>query len=395
MRNLICFLSFSLLSMGAVKNVQHTGDTAVGFKPADEATISSIVLTNAAGSSVLGAFSFIAPSSPFSGTMRFKDIRVYVSAVSASPALTPSLYSDANGAVGTLIETGTASGTLSAATWNTLGGFTVTSNLTAGAQYWVVLTCTAGTSATVAYSYSSNYSFPPIAATSVAPGAWGNTLASSTNNGSTWAGTSRAATVGFRLGFTDGTDDAYTGVPIVGFVPANGASEKLYTNSGSAQEFGVQFTSPSNAILKVRGVVMAIKNISATGDLRYRLYTGSSPSLVATTLTIPHIVIATSSSNVYIAFFATAQTINPNTVVSVTAGNTAADSSSAYLSTVKSSIDTDANSLPLFPFGGLKSINYTAGAWQAPKNTEVVPFWLILDSSGEFGTQASGGAYVQ
>jgi hypothetical protein len=313
--------------------------------------------------------------------MRLQDFRAYFPAASGSPKCTAKLYADNNGVPGTLIEAGAESAVIVAGTWVTLGGFTAASNLTEGAMYWILVFCTSGTSANVATSRGSSTSLgiPVSIAGSAAGGtSWGGIYLASFDNASSWGGGSGICVSGNRIGITDGTDTAYFGFPIATVGVSTGATEKLYTNAGNAQEFGSQFTSPPVTI-KVKGVVMYARDIGATGNLRYRIYTGSSPSLLATTNGVPPGNILNASPELYVAYFSAIQTINPSTVLSVVAGNSAADDSSHYYAVSKYTIDSDADSLNLWPYGGIQSIKLPANT---KLNSEFVPFYLLLDEPG-------------
>lgn len=389
----IGLLAVVLLS-AAVLTVQKPMPLTVGFGPATGS--SSYTMTNSGGTSALGAFSFVAPSSPFGGTMRLKDVRIITGTQTGSPKLTAALYSDSNGLPGSVIETGTESGVLTNGVWYSLGGFTSTSNLTAGTQYWVVLRCSSGTSSTVALQYLSSgaYGHPPTSSGAGGSGqAWGMTAVASTDNGSTWSTAWRYSVIGLRIGITDGTDDAYFGLPVGAFAGAIAASEKLYTNSGSAQEVGSYFTTPANATLNVRGVMMFVKrNSSPSGNVRFRLYSGTytSLTLLATTAAIPGGNITTSTGSLYTSYFPSTISVAGGTKLSVTAGNTAADDSTNCFNTNKWPVDSDTDSLALLPFAGMQSIKYSGGAWSVTSG-EAVPFWLLLDTDGEFEAPEGGG----
>jgi len=386
-------LAVAVLS-AAVLTVQKSMPLTVGFGPATGNT--AYTMTNNGESSAIGAFSFVAPQSPFSGTMRLKDIRVLTGTQSGSPKLTAVLYSDNNGLPGTSIETGSESGVLTNGVWYSLGGFTSTSNLTAGTQYWVVLRCNTGTNSATTFQYLSSgaYGHPPTSSGAGASGqAWGMTAVASSDNGATWNTAWRYSVAGIRVGITDGTDDAYLGLPVGAFTAGTAASEKLYTNSGSAQEFGSYFTTPANATLKVRGIMMFVKrNSSPSGNIRFRMYSGtySSLTLLGTTAAIPGGNITTSVGSLYTSYFSSTIEVAGGTQLSVTAGNTAADDSTNCFNTNKWPVDSDANSLPLLPFAGIQSIKYTGGNWSVTSG-EAVPFWLLLDTDGEFAETEGGG----
>ncbi len=389
-------VSFILPSVGMAANltIQQPSAQMIGFMPTLATNTTVVTSTGLLG------IGFVAPASPFSGTMRLQDITIYVSAVNTAPKLTAKLVSDNAGVpnyTSGVIETGTESAALSAGNWYTLSGFTTTSNLTAGTQYWIVLVCTTGTSVTVQYTIPGTLAFPPIGAYTAGSGmSWGETSATSADTGSTWTG-GYGGIAGFRIGFTDGTDNAYRGIAISAFAWANGATEKLFTDTGTAQEVGSRFTMPANAKVSVCAVGMQARQSGPpTGNLRFRIYSGSEMTLLGTTLGIPPGNVRSGGLNFYISRFTTPITMSAGTLYTVTAGNTAADDSTHYHSVYKYTIQNDATSAGLLPFGGMVLAKNSGGSWSTV-TTEVVPFAIYLCTGSEFLSVSAGGphAWVQ
>lgn len=371
-----------------VLSVQHAHGYCISCISSDSVGTTSVI-----SDTVWRAFSFVAPANPFGGTMCLKDFTCYYSAVGAAGTdkVTAKLCADASGIPnsGTVVESATETGAISAATWVT-HTFAGTTALTEGVQYWIFLVRTAGTSATVQCDNMTKTGWGYGMGGSSAGSGYSHGFVSvgTVDSGTAWATAPVARVAGFRVGLTDGTDTAYLGVPTGIATAAVGATEKLYTNTGAAQEVGSQFTLPSGTSIKVRAISMYIKkNTTPSGSVRFRLYTGSSPSLQATSTLIPPGVITNGA--VYTAYLSSSITIAGGTVVTVTAGNDSADSSSAYHYTLKNAIHDDADSKALLLFGGVQAAKLSGTTWTYV-DTEMVPFTLILDTSGEFSASSAG-----
>ena len=312
--------------------------------------------------------------------MYFGEFRFNLSGATGSPKVTISLYSDNVGAVGTLIQSSTQSGVLSTGQNSISAGFSATAALVPGTQYWVVAACTSGTSCVISFCGGANYWSFPISGPS-AGFEFGDGFATSSNNGTSWGSVNLICT-GHRIGITNGTDWSYFGVPVASLGEASGATEILFKNGSTQQEFGTQFTSPSNLILNVSGIAMLVRKRSATGNLFFKLYTGAAPAGAQSTYSAPSANLYGSGGAYYVlSFLNGSQRINPGSIVTVTANNSAADDASHYITTYKYTYDTDANSAALFPFASMASC-------KMPGNTlvssEIVPFWLMLDGNTPF-----------
>lgn len=375
----------------ATLTTQNLHSAAVLAAAIGSGAASTLVCTNAGASSVVLAFGFVCPKIMASG--RLNDIRFYVSAVSGSPTVTAELYSNsASNTPGTLIETGSVTCSPTGAGFWTCSGFTATSNLTEGTQYWIVLSCTAGTSVTINWIASTSV-YAGLALTSgLASATYGCLKVHSTDNKATWGGTATYGVTGWRLSFTDGTDTIYFGLPVINLSVANAATEKLYTNAGNVQEFGSLFTMPANVTFKMRSVAMhARKALSPTGTLRCRLYTGT--TLTATSVAIPAVNIITGGFPQYRFEFSTPQTLSPGVAYRIVLGNSADDDASNYFYTYKQTLADDATDRSLMPFATIQSTKLSGSSW-TDLDTEFVPFALIGDTDGAFVAGGGGGAPV-
>lgn len=314
-------------------------------------------------------------------------LRAYVSAVAgtlASGDITASLYDSTgtNGAPGSSIETGKLpSATITAAGWYDFTGFSTA--LTAGQLYYIVLKTGNATPA------SNNCTFrtitfananPPLTGSSLNRQGWGSAF--STDGGLSW--NFRIGSIGHRIGYSDGSFD---GIPVSATASA-AVGDGVY----STRESGIKFTSPINANLKVYGIGMYLnsKTGAPTGNPRFGLWTGSTPSNLGYTANIP------STANTTIqwlwSYFSSPKTIPANTEVRVTlAESTQSDASSDYYALREISGDTDSNSVLILPCDGTATKTYFDGSsWtDSPLGTSLFGFALLLDTAGEFSLPIS------
>jgi hypothetical protein len=273
--------------------------------------------------------------------------------------------------------------------WNGWSGFTC--SLTANTVYWAVFKNANATPASNNVTF--RYCQTLLGVPAIGHNRWGSVVATSTNSGGAWTRAGNIST-GPRFGFGDGT---YIGFPLSNSTVASAAI------FGST-EIGVKFPLPSNIKANVRGIYATMNSDvgTPTGNLRFRLYTGSSgaPTLAGTTATIPNAFHPVGASNAtYYAFFASnvvLDTTNGAAVtVRITASDDAADSSGNAYTLSEHTIDTDANSLALLPFGGSyqKTIT-TDGTNFTETNSLLYSMGLILDSDGEFAAPAAGGGLL-
>lgn len=312
-------------------------------------------------------------------------VRAFLSATAGSliaADVTCSLYSDSGGAPNASIEGPKSCGSApSGSAWYDWTGFTTA--LTGGTQYWLVFKNANGTPGTNFPTFRLITTMNSLLGGSAVHG---DVRKTSTDSGSTWAGTSNTQIAGFRLGFSDST---YGGLPL-----SNYAISPSGVGVYSARELGSMFTTPANASLKVIGIgaVFNAKTGTPTGNARFRLYTGASPSLLATT---DSLINASNITGVTVlaGYFSAVQTISASTIVRAVLGETTqSDASTARFNLNAFTVDTDAASLALMPFGSFQQTYFDGSTW-GETSSALVPIWLLLDDgAGEF---ASGGGGVQ
>lgn len=311
-------------------------------------------------------------------------VRAFLSATAGTmtaAGLTCELYSDSASSPNASIEgPKNCSTTPSGSGWYDWTGFTTVT--TAGTRYWLVFKNAQGTPASnnVTFRWVANSStFSALGSAST----FGAAKKHSTDSGSTWAGGTATAAAGWRIGFSDGS---YLGSPLSNFGTA-GVGVGVY----STRECGGMFTNPANATLNVAGlwILMNVKSGTPTGSGRLRLYTGSTPSLVATTETID--ISSVAAASLVFAYFSSVQQIAPNTIIRVVLGETAqADASANRYNVSFFTVDTDSASLALMPFGSFQQTYFDGTNW-AQTNSALVPCGLMLDDvAGEFGSGSGG-----
>lgn len=325
------------------------------------------------------AYGFQAPA----GGKTLSSVRAFLSATSGTliaSDLTCSLYSNSAGSPGSSIEGPKSCGSApSGSAWYDWTGFSTA--LTGGTQYWLVFKNANGTPAS---NFPTFRLIASLGGIIVGATVFGDSRKTSADSGSTWAGTSNSQIAGFRLGFSDGS---YAGLPLSNFA-VSGSGVGVY----SARELGSRFTTPSNGKLRVAGLFKSVnaKTGTPTGNARLRLYTGSSPSLLATTdslLSVPDIT----GVSIIQGYFSTVQTLDPGTVVRVVLSETTqSDASTNRFNSNVFTVDTDSNSLALMPFGGFVQTYFDGSSW-AETNSALIPCGLLLDDgAGEFAASASG-----
>lgn len=312
-------------------------------------------------------------------------IKARVSAVAAGPLGTNDcvcdIYSDTAG-VGpnaSLASSNTVTIVPTANSWVEFTGFSLA--VTAGTQYWIVLR-NANAAPTVTfptYAYGNPNSWIG-AGQSEAASFWGSgSVLTSVNSGGAWSSSIAAYSTGWRVQYSDGT---YDGTPI---------SSQGLLGAGSAsfgkQAVGVQLVTPPNAVWNVRGAQMCFNKTGTPGNGVFKLYNGS--TLLGTSAGIP--VANVTNSRCYAAMFPSTIIVQPGTTLNlVLCDLTTGDTSANVYKQMAYTIDNDANSFALMPFEGTLALvtttDYTASSPTFTKTqTQVVPFSLILDSTGEFG----------
>ncbi len=310
-------------------------------------------------------------------------VKVFASAVGGTLANTDlvcDIYSDTagTGPNASLASSSTVTATPTGAAWVEFTGFSLA--LTAGTQYWIVLRNANATPATnsITYRYGAANQFIGVAL-SESNGTYGSgVVKTSTNSGGAWSNSTAAYSWGWRVQYSDGTYDGAPFSAVSGLSAANGAFGK--------QAVGIQFVTPPNAVLNVRGAMLQFGKSGTPGGAVFKLYNGS--TLLATSATIP--VANITQTRCWSSLFPSTVVVNPGTTLNlVVADLTTADTSSNVYLPNAFTVDNDANSFALTPFEGTlrKAVttDYTAGSPTfSTDQTAVIPFALILDSTGEF-----------
>jgi hypothetical protein len=163
----------------------------------------------------------------------------------------------------------------------------------------------------------------------------------------------------------------------------------------AAREVGDVFTTPANAIWNVRGACMwmTTKAGTPTGNARVRLYDGV--TLLATTVsTWPA---GAAANGWYCGYFSANQVVaGGSTLRVVLSETTQSDTSSNAYRTHQYTIENNADSKALMPFGGTLQMTYTTDSTASPvvfteTATKIVPFALLLNTDGEFAATSGGG----
>ena len=271
-----------------------------------------------------------------------------------------------------------------------------TGSYTAGTQYWVIIKNANGTPAS---NYLTVYGGPQassaIGLTSIPALTWGSMT--STDSGSTWGNTINYNVWGLRLDWSDGTHD--------GFLATNGNQTSGSNGVFAANQIGVKFTLPANVTLQVTGVSMWLNREvgTPTGNLQYCIYTGSTttPTLLAHTNGVAHAQFAgltTTNQGWLRQSFTSTQTIAGGTTVRVTmCESTQSDSSSNRWDTVFYTIDGNAASEALTPWGATVETTSSDGITFTDTATAILPFALILDGATPWTavSRQTNTAYVQ
>lgn len=331
------------------------------------------------------AFAFI-PSE----TKTLSKVRVYFHNVTGTPASTDiafAIQADSSGnPSNTDLESKTISASPSATAYNEATSFTT--SCTGGTRYWIVIKNTHGTPASnnvqLRFPYQgTRQPFSRIGQMGQ-QAKWGWGWGQSTDGGSTYSTVSGLTNI--RLEFSDGS---IIGIPVTDCAALTGGSEQIY----SAREAGALVTIPATwPTLNVIGISMPIGFVGTApaGGLRFRLYTGASPSLLATTQTVP-------ADNVGAGYwvhahFSSVQAIAAGTVLRVVAGAVSGGDSSNFYYTSAVTIENAAASKALTPFGSTQ-FTYNNSGW-TETDTKVPGFALHLDTNGDFTVAGGGGRLI-
>lgn len=356
-------------------NNQKRGPQAVGFLPSYSFAgtgNATLTLNSATAWLTMGFQSDLAKT--------LARVRVFCTNVTGTPAPQVDVYSDVGGVPTTILATSTTtSPSPIAAGWVDFGGASTGLNLaiTAGVQYWAVLKNLAGSPASNRYTLGFGVpgTMPIQPGGGIATQGWNRLVTSGS------FGTPQLGVAGMRLEYTDGT---YDGFPISDI---STSANLVY----DANEAGVRFTVPPGATWNVRGAVMwSGKTGSPTGNLRFKLHTGSTPSLQATSLDILPGTVA--ANGPYTAYFPSTVALSPGTVVTLAASNSAADDgSNCYRSPALYTFDTSAGALKPLLDTLQSAVSTDSGASFALTATKFTPFGLLLDTDGPFAAGGGGG----
>lgn len=262
-------------------------------------------------------------------------------------------------------------------------GFTATSTLTAGTQYFAVVHSLNSKSVTYTVGVTG---VANLYASGGGSSTWGSITVSSTDGGSTWAGAAYPS-VGIRIQYSDGT---YEGTPIT-----NVAS--CATRLFGTQEFGTTFTTPAGVTLNVSSIAFWVRRLGSPGNLTLKLYNNAT---VIASATIPSNQVMNDQGRIYTVRFAPVA-VSGGTKLRVVGATSGGDSSNAYfIQSGEWSVENSAASRALLPFGGIAETACsgsctTSGNW-TDTNTKFITFGIGLSVSGEFncGSGGSGGQKV-
>jgi hypothetical protein len=328
-----------------------------------------------------------------SQTKTLNKVKLRISGVTGSLAATDlqcEVYSDKTTATAgtpnaSLASTTTVTVTPTGAIWVEFTGFS--QSLTGGTRYHIVVKNMNASPASnfPTFTVGAAVDFGGIFAiggphSNGSPNNFGTQRAVTTDAGTNWT-MEYTSQQHMRLEYSDGS---FEGHPI----------QAMATDGGRAfgtTEVGVVLTTPPGCTLNVIGAVgIAGKNASPTGNCSMKLWTGSTPGLVATSVNayIPALINTTLD---YMCFwFDGVQAIAPETETRFTLKNSAADSSTNAYCWRGHTWENDADSLALKPFNGTLSKTVLSGGSWTDTDTDTFPFGLLLDGANPF--TASGGS---
>lgn len=386
MKKLTAFLALLLLIPQLCWAVPgQPGGIEIGWLPANVSAGNTKELSLAAGAR-WEAYSFILSEAKTLNTVRwFID---YIGGAPATGDIRIDVYSDtANAPNATLANSTTTTGSFTADSWVSQTGYSL--SLSAGVRYWLVVR-------NVDAAPTTNFVAIKVPVGSMqanftqGSGDSAFTFTESVASGASWGNDGGVGLFPMVLGFSDGT---YFGLPFAERLRAqdNDATFSVY----STRERGTMITTPANGKLIVKCLTFNVARTgSPTGSLRYRIYSGASPVLVDTTATLLAATLAT-SGNIPLCFV-TPVTLSPSTIYRfVISETTQSDTSTNRInSTYFPTIDTDANSQTLKPFGSATAGTYYNGSTWADNTAEYVPFVMTLEKNGEFAVSGTNyGGY--
>jgi hypothetical protein len=360
--------------------VQGVVAQVLGFIPTGGPTPGTPTISLTTNTTFIG-YSFIAPAATSLSTTRCFSAGA-IGGTGGTIGCT--LQTDNNGAPsGTVIDT-LSVGTVANNSYITATGVT-NPTLTLGTKYWCVWSNSDAAPAT-------NFIRAMFMNNTVAFSVSGDDAATTTN-GTTW--TQKNCGGGARFDFADGSNLGFP-VTVQGALPL---AQGVY----QANEAGIQFTTPANGKLVVRGLSMFITRAGTpTGNPFFKLY-DSSHNLLGSTFAISNGDAFTNTVQWYHRNFdpstisggASTITLQPSTQYTVTmAESTQSDTSANRFSNYAYTWDSDATSLAMIPWS-MRGDFFQGGSWS--QTTGLLPvFALLLQSGGEFaGGGGSSGFFIQ
>ena len=372
-------LLFLLASTAGAQQFQNT----YGFLTANSAVPGTVSQSAAATWYATGLMPF--------ANQTMSNPQFYSNTSFGSPGLTGdvtlSVCPDSGGSPGTCASPIATSSTIVSATspgWISFSGISV--SLTAFHQYWLVLTNTSSG----ATKYFSWRTFAAMTPNAISGGFTGEQMKTSANSGGAWT-TTAGAVAAFRVQYAS----SYAGFPYTTAALNGVTNQKLY----GSHTWGPTFTMPPNVSMNMKGCeFMYIAVGSPTGNLECQVWSdnGTTATLLATSdLTLPASQVDTTArSGAFL--FATPVVLAAGTTYHLALIDTAADSSSNYFDANLVTVDSDANSLALLPFGGTLKASYCLSTCTLSASwitTYDIPlFSIMLDPAGEFNSTGGGGA---
>ena len=321
------------------------------------------------------ALAFIAPA-----TTTLSKARIYINSKTGTLGandLTCELQVDSSGVPsGTALQTSnTTTSSPSAGSFLEFTSFTY--SLTKGIRYWLVFKNVNGTPASnyVSINQRGGAAYDQFLH-GQGNGQWSTAGASTSNSGTNWSLLTGGEDGMYRLEFGDGT---YLGLGITSN-PDTTSSTGVY----GSNETGAKFTTPDGATLRIAGVSMNFsQDGSPSANPVVKIYNNT--TLLATTLSMPKE--NTGGLATYRFYFplSTILEVEPETVLRVVlAEESNSDSSSDRYDLWYYSVENDATTLSLKPFGGTLQMTRWDGASWTDTSTALVPFGLVLDPSQPF-----------
>lgn len=257
-------------------------------------------------------------------------------------------------------------------------------SLSANTCYWIIIKNTATSSTVDYFSVVNGNCGPYIQSGGITSDPLGYYYYLSNNGGSTWW-YGIAGGAAFKSYYDDST---FGGLPL----QWGGTywSPAIY----GSNEVGVQFTLPANCNLNVRGARLCCERGGALpSNPVIKLYTGSTPSLVATSNQCPpHIGTAGGPCDVR-GYFSSQIQIAGGTIITLTCKLSGSDGDvNNCLALCYMQMKNDSDCIAMIPWG-CKLIYYN-GSWGTYADYVWSGFGLILDTDGEFCNSSGAGGPI-